>query len=94
MRQFQSTQPENRSLETSKNPTPRSATPNDAKGEIGGTELSVPQISDQSAIASGSGEKETSTDIATQFRCRICDKPPSVETQPTATFCGHLFCYK
>jgi len=39
-------------------------------------------------------EKKASTDIATQFHCRICDKPPSVGTEPAATFCGHLFCYK
>lgn len=91
MRRFQSTQPGNLSLEAQKSAAPRSETPDDAKGK---TELPVPQASDQGAITSGSGEKDTSADIATQFRCRICDTPPSVGTQPSATFCGHLFCYK
>jgi hypothetical protein len=56
--------------------------------------LSEEQVFDQDPALSASGEEDAPTDIAAQFLCRICDKPQSVRTQPTATFCGHLFCYK
>ncbi|KAF9788544.1 hypothetical protein BJ322DRAFT_1106523 [Thelephora terrestris] len=28
------------------------------------------------------------------FRCRMCDAPPTVCMRPTATMCGHVFCYE
>ena len=31
---------------------------------------------------------------ALSVQCRICDAPPTVDTQPTVTMCGHLFCYE
>ena len=26
-------------------------------------------------------------------QCRMCDAPPTIDTRPTVTTCGHLFCY-
>ena len=28
------------------------------------------------------------------LQCRICDAPPTVNMRPTATMCGHVFCYE
>ena len=71
-----------------------SGTRDDAKGDDEEVKLPVEQRFGQTPVTIGMGGEATLTDIATRFRCRICDKPPSVETQPAATFCGHLFCYK
>ena len=84
----------NRSQATPNGVVPQSDIPEDTKAKNGGAELFAPQTSDNSTATSGLDGKDTSADIATQFRCRICNKPPSVGTQPTATFCGHIFCYK
>jgi len=82
------------SLVTPKGTVSVGGTPDDAKGKVGGAKLPVQHTSGLSPVTAGSDSKDVSTDIATQFRCRICDKPPSAETRPAATFCGHLFCYK
>lgn len=35
----------------------------------------------------------TTTPTSLSLQCRMCDAPPTVDTRPTITTCGHLFCY-
>ena len=34
------------------------------------------------------------TSAALSLQCRICDSPPTIDMRPTATMCGHIFCYE
>lgn len=66
----------------------------DVKGKAEVLKSPGKKAPDKSLAPSQPNEGNNSTDIASWFRCRICEKFPSVETQPAATFCGHLFCHK
>jgi len=34
------------------------------------------------------------TSASLSLQCRMCDAPPTIDMRPTATMCGHVFCYK
>ena len=55
-------------------------------------EISIePSPSTHDGVDTQSKTASPTADILS-LRCRMCEEPPKVTTQPTVTTCGHLFC--